>query len=208
MRTIRIKAYKFEKLSEDAKQAAIHNYRIKGHNDGNFDEIKESVKAVCNVFNLKTGREWSDLNTDSIEDQILELKGLRLVKYIWNNYKRDIFKGKYYGKLVKTEKDGTAIIVSKEHPAGMRHVKRYSKVFLDNSCVLTGVCYDMDILDPIYNFLEKPDADTTFADLIQEMESAISKTFRDEEEWINSDEYISEMLEANDYEFTKDGKSI
>jgi hypothetical protein len=42
--------------------------------------------------------------------------------------------------------------------------------------------------------------------LIRSIENAITKCYRDEEEWQNSDEYIKEMIEANEYDFTKDGK--
>ncbi len=73
------------------------------------------------------------------------------------------------------------------------------------SCPLTGVCYDMDILQPVYDFLEKTNTSTTFEELMNEIESAISKTFDNTDEWINSDEFIIDTIEANDYEFTKDG---
>lgn len=64
----------------------------------------------------------------------------------------------------------------------------------------------MDILQPVYDFLEKPNTSTTFEDLMNEIESAISKTFQQNEEWVNSDEYITEQIESNEYDFTKDGK--
>ena len=82
----------------------------------------------------------------------------------------------------------------------------YSKLKFDNCCVLTGVCYDNDILEPIYNFLKRPDSKTTFEDLIQDIEAAIQKTFNNMEEWLNSDEIITETIEANEYEFTEDGE--
>ena len=81
----------------------------------------------------------------------------------------------------------------------------YSNIQFDNCCTLTGVCYDNDILQPVYDFLERPNLSTTFEDLIQEIESAISKTFDNTEEWLNSDEFIRDEIEANEYEFKADG---
>ncbi len=86
----------------------------------------------------------------------------------------------------------------------MENLPRYTAN--DNSCVLTGVCYDQDILQPIYDFLKLPGKTTTFEDLIKDIENAISQTFRNNEEWVNSTEYITETIEANEYEFTKDGE--
>lgn len=205
MRTIRIKVYKFEELSDKAKQKALDHYRSRGYDDGHGAEIIDSVKALCKIFELETGRRYSDLQWDHLGSDILELKGTRLATYIWNNYKSDLFKGKYYGKLVDTFKDGTTIPVSKAHPIGKRHVKRYSKIILDNCCVLTGMCWDDDILEPVYNFLECPDKSTTLEDLFRDIEFAIGKAFEDDEDWVNSDEYITDIFEGNDYEFKEDG---
>jgi hypothetical protein len=201
MRTEKINIYSFDELSEDAKQKAIDQFRY-NDNDGSFyfDEVIESVKAVCNLFDLKTGRQYSDIRYNHIDDNILQLSGFRLQKYIWNNYKHDLFKGKYYSLWSKKDKS------FKHYKEGYPVLKsRYSKLFLSNECVLTGVCYDDDILQPVYDFLNKPDKSKTFEDLIKEIENAISKTFEDVETWLNSDEFIIDLFQANDYEFTEDG---
>lgn len=98
MKTIRTKVYQFNELTEKAKEVAINWYR-NSNDDGYLysDEIIESVKAVCELFNLKTGREWSNIRTSHIDDNIMELKGIRLYKYIVNNYWNSLFKRKYLG---------------------------------------------------------------------------------------------------------------
>ncbi|MCC6634867.1 MAG: hypothetical protein IT251_05130 [Chitinophagaceae bacterium] len=211
MKTIRTKVYQFNELTEQAKEVAINWYRNDG-NDGYIyaDEIIESVKKVAELFNLKFGREYTDVRTSHIDDNILELKGIRLYKYIVNNYWSSLFKRKYLGcigdnRVIKHR-------MSKTHFYDMKKGARvnssnfiYSNIQYDNSCTLTGVCYDMDILQPVYDFLEKPNTSTTFEDLMNEIESAISKTFQQNEDWVNSDEYITEQIEANEYDFTKDG---
>jgi hypothetical protein len=71
---------------------------------------------------------------------------------------------------------------------------------------LTGVCYDDDILRPVYDFLAKPCQYTTIQDIFEQIGEAIAKTFADFEEWINSNEYITYLLECDFYDFTTDGK--
>ncbi len=96
MRTIRIKLYKFNELSESAKQKAIQDYRNDGNDMDIYAEIIDSVKAMADIFNLKNGREYTDIRCSHIDDNIMELKGIRLYKYIINNYYNDLFKPVYY----------------------------------------------------------------------------------------------------------------
>jgi hypothetical protein len=209
-RTIRTKIYKFNELSNEAKQTAIERYL----QDENFDWISDNagntLNDFCRIFDINL-REFDFLEnyrsryTFNLEDNILELSGQRLATYIWNNYKTRIFKGKYYGKLVDTFKDGTKIPVSKLHPVGLRHVTRYSKVIIEHSCVLTGWCYDEYILQPIYDFLDKP-TDTNFKDLLENCLTEICNSVENEIKANSQEDAISENFEANNYEFTADGR--
>ena len=57
MRTVRTKVYQFSELSKTAKENAIEQFRnSERYNQHYFDEVIESVKAVCELFGLKTGR--------------------------------------------------------------------------------------------------------------------------------------------------------
>lgn len=82
----------------------------------------------------------------------------------------------------------------------------YSKCQREASCVLTGCCYDEDILEPIYNFLKKPDANTDLEDLIKSCLYSWIKAMADEYEYQCSDKGIAEDCEANDYKFLENGK--
>ncbi len=207
MRTIRIKLYKFDELSNDAKEKAIEWYRS-GSDDSQIyaDELIDSINALTELFNLKTGREYTDIRTGHIDDNILQLKGVRLYKYLINNYYDDLFKPIYIKSFDKAVRCKQFICNVKKDYKGDNYTQIYSKLKRDNSCVLTGVCYDMDILQPVYDFLEKIDISETFEGLISSIESAITKAFRSIEEDVNSSEYITEQIQANEYEFTKDGK--
>ena len=203
MKTIEIQVYTFDELSEEAKEVA-RNWRRSGGIDSQFyaDEIIESAKKFADIFGLRFGRRYSDLQWGYLEDSFLrQLSGVRLATYLWNNHKKDLFKGKYYSLWSKTE------VSYKHYKEGYPVLKqRRSKILLDNSCVLTGVCYDDDILKPFYDFMKRPDKYTTFEYLLEEVENAIEKCFNDVEDWVNSDEYIDETIRANEYEFTQDGK--
>ena len=209
MRTIKVKVYSFNELSEKAKAKAINEF---GGDECEylFDEAMDSINQFAGIFGIVIRRidflepSRSEYYT-AFPDHVMDLRGWRLATYVWNNYREGIFRGKYYGKLVDTFKDGTKIPKSKEHPAAMRHVRRKSKVFLSTDCVLTGTCYDMDLLDPIYKFLNNPVKDVSIAGLVGNGINSLCSSVRSEYEYRNSIEGMAESFEANDYEFTENG---
>lgn len=206
MKTIETTIYTFDELSESAKENAINNYRNKGYdNSFYFDEITESVKSVIELFNLKTGREYSDIRTSHIDDTILQLSGSRLYAYIINNYGSELFKPKYIKTINRELRCKQFICEARKDYEGKPYTQIYSKIKKDNSCTLTGVCYDEDILQPVYNFLNNCTSSTTFEDIISGIESAISNRYSSTEEWVNSEEFIKDEMENNNYEFTEDG---
>lgn len=101
------KAYTFDELSDDAKENAINEFRKDGIDmQYAYDDAYESVKEFHKIFPTREGgRNWLDVRTSHIDDNILELSGLRLQKYIWNNYKKELYSGKLFykgGVSVKT----------------------------------------------------------------------------------------------------------
>jgi len=207
MKTVCINTYKFNELSDKAKNKAINSFRDRQYDYQHYyDEITSSVKALVELFNLKTGRQYSDLKTSHIDDNITELKGLRLYKYLMSNYYNDLFTPKYLKSIDRELKCRQFICKVNKDYKGEKYTMLYSRLFRSDCCVLTGVCYDNDILQPVYDFLKKPDKHTTFEDLIQDIAHAISKAYASTEEWISSDDFIRDEIEANDYDFTEEGK--
>lgn len=204
-RTIRTKIYRFNELSDSGKNKAIDNYRSSSVDTSFiYDDAHNTVISFHNVFGTKEdSRSWLDVNTDHIEDSILKLTGLRLQKYIWNNYKKSLYKGKYFSCWSKTEKS------YKHYKDGFPVL---NKVILDNCCVLTGVCYDDSLLQPIYDFLERYNEKKDyysymdFQTLLNDCFESLEKDVKDEEDAQYQDDVISENIEANDYEFTADGR--
>lgn len=215
MRTIELKLYKFEELSEEAKQKAIEDWRSNDTEIAWASENRQTMEKFAEIFPIKVtnwsygGRGEGVSFRFTADDCIEELSGQRLATYIWNNYKSDLFKGKYYRHL----SDGSKRIFHKRIKSEqLKNPGRrcdwfnayYSGIILDHSCVLTGYCMDDDILDPIYKFLDKP-TNQNFRELLEDCFDEWIKACNRDIEWQNSDEYIIETIQANDYEFTEDG---
>lgn len=199
--------YKFSELSDSAKENAINMVRERNYdNQFYYDEIIESCKAASELLGFKFGREYTDIRTGHIDDNILELSGARLYTYIINNYGNELFKPKFI-KNIDKHVNWKQFICKKHNSASGPFTSIYSRNFISkDGCPLTGTCYDYDILKPVYDFLEKPEKSTTFEDIYKDIESAISNVFCNTEEWLNSDEFITDTIEANDYEFYENGK--
>jgi hypothetical protein len=213
MRTVRTKVFFFNELTEAAQQKAINDFRNKGIDTFYiYDEAEQTVKAFNELFNLKSGfHSWLEFRTDNIEDEVLNLSGFRLRKYILNNYGYKLFKPAYlkHGKTEETFLNPHPMRRQKTISSGPNKgkvlVSYYSNIKKDNCCVLTGVCYDDDMLNPIYEFLQQPKENICFEELLTECFEAIRKTIENEIEYQESDEAISETIEANEYEFTEEG---
>lgn len=218
MRTIRTKIYKFQELNKEAQQIAIERYR-NNNLDFSFiyDDAEKTVLAFNNAFNLSTGRNsWLEF-TENYEDYILNLTGLRLRKYLLNNFNDTLFKRKYlkHGELLDSFKPYHRMkkqteITNNCPNKGKISVSYYSNIFVDaNNCNLTGMCYDCNMMQPIYDFLELRTFDSTnFEDLLNSCFDTMRKTLQKEEEYMYSDEYITEEIEANEYEFLENGKQF
>ncbi len=210
MKTIEIKLYQFDELSENAQQTAINWWREGADFQYLTEEAVDSLNEFCDLFNVT----WSNIDFDepyhneyrfNIDEDFLSLSNHKLAKYIWNNYSDSIYKGKYYGKLVDTDKDGKKIEISKEHPNGLRHVKRRSKCQLENCCVLTGVGYDDDLLKPVYDFLDHP-SKTDFETLLHDCINSLCHSVSSEIEANMEDENVADSIRANEYEFIENGE--
>ena len=183
MRTIEISIYKFSELSDESKRKALDIFEP--FVDHIWVDVYETIQKFCEIFGVKTGSNYFDVRTSNIDDNILELTGQRLRTYLINNFYSEIYKPKTYYKGVNK--------------------KRKSKIFVNNDCVLTGVCYDHDMLEGIYNFIQKPCNHTNFKDLIGNAFHDLRKSVEDEASYRYSDEAKIEDIEANDYEFYEDG---
>lgn len=210
MQTKTIEVYEFKELTEKAKEKAIQEYRDKNHTFFWNDEYKNSLNEFEKHWPIKINNyeisaychcfiDWEYTG----DEQHGELSGLKLAKHLWNEYEHVLFEGKYYGKLVDHEKDGKKIEKSKEHPAGVRHVKRYSKVIKEPR-MLTGYYADYELTDRLHKALDGK-YKGTFQELLGECIEQFKTAWQKDMEYQDSDEFITEQMECNEYRFLIDG---
>lgn len=203
MKTIEINLYSFDELSDKAKRKALNKY-IKNE-DFSFiwEEAHETVKAFCKKT-IIFQNSWLDPYFNNIDDSILNLTGIRLLKYFTNNfdflYKPKYLKNYDEHKTHRMIKNKTAI------NTGNKYSLAYSNIQKETSCNLTGVCYDDDFLKPIYDFLQKPTKNKTFKDIISDCFYCLKKSIENQIEYMRSIEYFEELCELNDYYFTEQGE--
>ena len=199
MKTETITLYSYDELSDKAKDVARDWFLSDSHDD--FSEAIDSLHAFEKVFPIKVkdwnygwGGQWVSFSFLG-NDDIVTLCGWRLATYIWNNYRNDIYKGKYFSTKMSWI-DGKC------------HYKyRHSKIILESgSCPFTGTCYDEDLLDPLWKFLESPSNSMCFSDLMHDCLYSWIKSIDNEADSHTEEEYIAETCEANDYNFLASGK--
>jgi len=181
MKTVEVSVYQFSELSESAKEKAISDFRV-------FDEyswsqeVLQSVEDGLEHFGASLSDysiDWNNINCSSWKISFPEqgeLSGVRLWKYLQNNHLT------YWNKYQKKTDE-----------------------LLSGNCPFTGVCFDEDFLDNIRKFIKRPDS-STFEDLLEESVWNCFNAGCKDYEYQQSDEAITEMIEANDYEFTEDGE--
>lgn len=189
MKTHTIHTYLFEELTLDAQKKAIHEYREM--NDEIFQaEIFNSLKALLRTANIKISDYSLGLNNSylklNIDSPIAQLTGVRAYAWIENN------------------------LLSKLRVSRSEYLKNRKNYFTwgyrigaIKSCPLTGCCYDETFLNSLINNvthnLPLGECFTLLADTYQ---SILQLEYEDQ----NSDEYISEHLTVNEYEFLASGE--
>jgi len=214
MKTIELTLYKFSELSDKAKENAI-NYYLNNIQDYQYiyHEAENSIKAFNDIFSVNSGRHsWLDYRLNSIDDSVLELTGLRLRKYLINNFGYALYKPKYI-KHTNGHKTGKMFIFKHSiNYKGENCTSIYSKLNKTNDCILTGVCCDMELLRPFYEFIDNYKENIkgyeyyTLEDLISQGYHNLKIAIENEIEYYNSEEAIEEFYENNEFEFTEDGK--
>lgn len=191
MRTIRIKVYNFEELSKEAKKKFMEWYRDMAISNG-LDWEKENRGSFYTFMALFGGMKI-DRHGDFVcfgDGPLWELSGVRLATYLYNNFKFDLYKQKIVNGIVT---------------AGIATKSRKSNIWVDRSCVMTGYYMDDVILSPIYRFIDYPQTGVTFEYLANDALNEWVKALNREQRYQLSDEYITDAIIANRYEFTRDG---
>ena len=203
MKEIKVKLYRFDELSEDAKENAIEKARERNCN-WYWDIVSEEISALSDIAytmgaNKKVDYEFSTCSPSYIEfsfgDIADELKDIRALKYIYNNFISPFVKGKYYST------NGTYI-------NGKYHYKhKYSKVIKEFSSV-SGLYIDFVVHDVYLEYINNIKNHVSFsvADFIEDVEDRLCKTILEAAESYDSDESWNERLLDDDREiYNSDG---
>lgn len=207
MKTIKIKVYSISELSDKAKGRAynewLSDFQYHWHK-----ENESSLKAFEKVFPVGIWT-WSygGSNDSGVRfyitdykhfngDQMEDLSGWKLARFIWNNFKSDIYKPKQYW-----------ICNGHKNAVGENAKYRDSKIFITGeNCPLTGYIMDCYLLDPILKFLKRPDERTTFRSLMKDCFNGWTRGCEKDLEDASSFERFKEEAEDNKWLFRENGK--
>ena len=214
MKQVTCKLYKFEELSDEVREKLVEKNRFDvGYDmmDGPNDEYECTLIAFEKLFGCKVHYEVSYCgSTWWVEDfypigkycneiSAKEIKGKYVLRVI-NSFYDDIFPRKLYWGKFKWDENGKSLTR-----------KRYSNITRSyEGCPLTGCCYDFTILQPIFDYLKKPNWDLSLKDLVNECLFAFFNEWRKEYEYYcdNTDNCIEEELSErwSNEMFFEDGK--
>lgn len=204
MKTIKLNIYNINELASEAKQKAYNNWLETVEYPWNTENVS-TLDAFVEVFPVEiTYWEYDSYNGFinfelTCNDDIAYLSGIRLMRYLYNNYFYTLYKGKYYSLWSKKEK-------SNHNPQIGKLKSRYSKVMFEKSCSLTGYYMDNEILEPIYSFLEDPKSYVTFHSLMKKcLNSWVNACVEDHKYCTSMDYFIEEALDG-DYEYYEEGR--
>lgn len=200
MRTIEVNVYNYTELSDNAKQ------RVKEwiFQHGYFwtDEAWGSLQGLEKLFpglrirsaNFST---WADVDysTGQMDENLLNLSGARLRTWLINNIYEYLYQRKPQGKYQKNEKTGK-----------WDYKRRSRVIYTETDCPFTGYCMDCDILEPIREFIKSPSENVNMDDLIWRCVYCWKMSAETDCEYQETDEYMAEHCESNNYQFFEDGK--
>lgn len=217
MKEFKIKLFKFDELSEKVRKSLIEKERWDLGDRAmayNSDDRQGTLNAFEKVFGVHLEYQvnycghWCHLNFD--DDAIFsgykngeyfeilaeEVSGKLLLRYLNSKFLDLHYPKKSWGKYKMGEN-------------GKYHAKtRRSKILWEDCCPLTGVCYDEDILNPIREYLKKPDMNLTLKDLLEECADKFILEWHKEWEYCCDNEKFLEEEFENAHEddlYFKDG---
>lgn len=194
-RVMTTEVFYFDQLSDSAKEKARDWWRqLEAQDPSWHKENKESLDEFCKWFPINA-RSWE---YDQVSGSIIwsmrggeeshDLTGVRLVAYIQNHYARILYTPKVY------EKGGK---------------QRRSRILMEQSaCPFTGYCMDESLLDPIREFLRKPDMTINWKQLLGSCLEAWVTDCSEDAAYSMGDENVGQNIISNEYEFDEGGNKV
>jgi len=200
MRTETLILYKFNELPKEKQKEIVRSW-CEDINFSRCSDITDTLKAFCKEYNILL--EYYDLEDSTIiwffEAYMYDTNSAKDQGYATDNTPLFLLQGKPLHNALL----GFHYNIILANPLDNQY---YNESSIFNECPLTGVCFDIDILTPIRNFLLFPCQHTDFKKLIDNCMSNLIKCYQDEIEYYHSDAGIIEDIITNDYDFTIEGK--
>lgn len=191
MRVKKIKLYQFEELNKKAQKKAIEEVRKKN----NFDDFVFDKDLFFEEFSIKLkdiGIECEDFYWDTYP-RYLAMSKARITDI--NKFLRAAGYGKHLimMSLFLEDKDCELQILIQEH------LREFNTVYVD-------YCgKDYKLLEEIFpEGIE--DLEGKLTEYLKEVLSSFLKQIEDYYDYLNSDEYLEEIIKDEGYEFTKEGR--
>jgi hypothetical protein len=192
VRTIEVKLYKFEELGEKAKARALEDWKGKQTEIFWADETIDSLKALIKSAELKL-KDWgigayshSYVRLESFEGE--DLTGKRALAWLENNLLAGLripYRGAKRWELAR--------------------YGSYYRAGMIKPCPFTGYCADDDFLDELRKDIKEG---STVKEAFEALADKARRMLENELDAQQSEEYFKEHADANDYEFTEDGKHV
>lgn len=201
MRQEIINIYKFSELSEKAQRRAWDQSPDETYLYD--DEFSATLAAFEKIFDIDVYRynvdpfwnpSWSYVKAGKADD-CPDGDPLRVARFMWNNYARFISKGKYYSTPGRW--------INGKYTYKFRHSRT---TFEMDNCPLTGVCWDLDILQPIIDCLHYKRFFNSIDDLYNECLHSFFHSWQAQKDYLQSFDYFADTCDANDYEFLETGE--
>lgn len=199
MRTMTVKVYRFDELSEDAKEKARDWWREGGLEyewwDFIFEDAKEAGKILgIDIKDVYFSGFWSQGDGACFEGSYEYQKGS--VKAIKAYAPKDKELHRIAVELSKAQKPYFYNISA--------HIKQYGQ-YSHEYCTEIKVYGDGDIGENYINYFVDANTHDTFSELFRDFMRWIYKRLEEEYDYLNSDEQIDESIRINEYEFLEDG---
>lgn len=189
METREYTVYKFDELSDEAKERSIQNYR-------EHDDLYHVTESLSDLFH----------------DALVELGFSDYVKAYWNvgysqsdnaEISRSVWRydRETVDRFIDQWKIPALVDVAEQWKA--YNEARETPVLISIGSRIWG--FNAVMTDDEMEILVEGDEETESLEILRDLESAIYRIARDEYEYQHSDEVITEPLVANDYDFTENG---
>lgn len=212
-RTIRIKVYKFDQLDERAKQIAIDGMRDINVDYDWWDSVYEDFSMLCEKIGLTVDQKKTYFSSFSSQGNgagfTADVDLLKLIAGIsgetWREHAPQLDKDnnftpnkcKVNNRVLSLIKSGVIefSVDCEGKDRGYPHTK--ANISYDYT---SGNCVNYKNIDKELSYLED-----WVESVVGELDSLFFKLLEGQYDYLTGDEAIKETIEANEYEFLKDG---